>query len=271
LTTLMELWRKSRVPTKRDAQLDAHLDDPGTEKIVFWQDLSKIYSDMKNAGQIEHEMVARTVRMPSDRVWVEYSIVVPGRPHKLKQGLGLEVQENGIVRGVLCLGIENDSARAYCHISFPTGLPFTSDVLNFVCHAEEVREEIVQGAVMECLFGLFLLQQPKVYSDQMYEPSPKLQKRRAKEGGAPLPKYRAVTLRLGAVPRRSAGAEQGSGGTLNGQGRKHRYHHVLGHFRMYERDTPTPRVVWIEPHYRGDPELGIVGRERRVTVKPQED
>jgi hypothetical protein len=43
-----------------------------------------------------------------------------------------------------------------------------------------------------------------------------------------------------------------------------RYHKVMGHFRHYMKHDPA-YTVWIEPHYRGDPSLGVTFIEREVT------
>jgi len=37
----------------------------------------------------------------------------------------------------------------------------------------------------------------------------------------------------------------------------------MGHFRHYI-NTDNPRTIWIEPHYRGDPSLGVTFTERDV-------
>ncbi len=116
--------------------------------------------------------------------------------------------------------------------------------------------------VVEALCGLFLLQQPKVVSVEEIEHGPKLQRARAKRGKLPLLEYRRVQIKIGTIAKRS-NASASRVDSDDAAGRR-RYHRVLGHFRVYGRETPDPHALWIEPYFRGDPSLGIVLHERTL-------
>ena len=288
--TLIELWhdsrrrldrmrrigvpeeRLSKVKTAYDEKLTEALARTDCEKVVFWQTIPDILRDMTDNGQVTAEMVMRSVRLPSDLVWVEYRATSDSRA-----GVLFVQEELGVIRSLVVYGLEGAGSEIVYAVTFPQGLPMRSGEMSVNSHSVSDDPEHPSNTkggdrdlkviLQETLFALFLLQQPKVYTDEVREPSPRLQKKRLQAGRERLPTYRSVTLHLGPVPRRGTSLEQTVGQVLEGQGRRHRYHHVLGHFRMYNRDSAEPKVVWIEPYFRGDPELGIVNRERRVTVK----
>lgn len=49
-----------------------------------------------------------------------------------------------------------------------------------------------------------------------------------------------------------------------GEGGKKCWHEVKGHVRVYHRGTPDQFEVWIKPHDRGDPALGLKSTKYRV-------
>lgn len=129
-------------------------------------------------------------------------------------------------------------------------------------------DESTTPLVAEVLFGIFLLTQPKVYSDEPVIHRPQLVKHRAKHGKPPLLEYRRLRLHIGQTVKRQEARRRTLGpsiGTESDEAIRHRqYHKVMGHFRHYLHAKP-PRTVWIEPHYRGDPKLGVRFNERHVT------
>lgn len=125
--------------------------------------------------------------------------------------------------------------------------------------------------ITELVFGIFLITQPRVYDMEHHVPSAKLQKARKRSGKRPLLEYKRITLRIGKTATKHYVVRPGTGERIDTSQdtesdaaiQHRRYHKVMGHFRHYLKGS-NPHTVWIEPHYRGDPALGVTFTERDV-------
>jgi len=121
------------------------------------------------------------------------------------------------------------------------------------------------------IFGIFLVTQPRVYSDEQIRWKASHRAARVARNKPPLLEYRRIRLHI-CKPRKHYGerptatiTSRSFSDTDSIEAVQHRrYHKVMGHFRHYINHDP-PHTTWIEPHYRGDPSLGVTFTERDVT------
>lgn len=272
------------------------------DRVVFDDQLLEIYHDMLDNDQIEPEMIFRNVKLPSDKIWVEWNVLTTdvSSDGGMQVGALFEMThrpELPVDMLVMCRSVRTGGMGivAKYKINPPpyldqlngTGFKMTwSDTdgrFTSVSNGEAVNVvgisdphdprwgQLMNTFLKGAFFGLFLLQQPRVTDVTEVKHADKLQAKRKKKGKPPLVEYRRVRLKVGVVAgktgvlRRPGSAAPGDGA---GGGRK-KYHHVLGHFRCYHRDTPNEAVIWIAPHYRGDPTLGVVLREKHLVPAAQ--
>ncbi|WP_267428660.1 hypothetical protein [Methylobacterium sp. GC_Met_2] len=101
------------------------------------------------------------------------------------------------------------------------------------------------------------LNAPRIVERQEIRWQPALQKARLKRGRHPLLSFNKVKITL---PKTSSSY----GSTMAHEvGNGVRYHGVLGHLRRIEKPY-GPELTWVRPHFRGDPRLGVVVKERAV-------
>jgi len=122
--------------------------------------------------------------------------------------------------------------------------------------------------VSELIFGIFLITQPRVYTDEAVRFKASHKRARAARNKPPLLEYRKLRVHI-CKPRKHYSQrptlERDTGSTESAASIQHRrYHKVMGHFRHYVNHEP-PHTTWIEPHYRGDPSLGVTFTERDVS------
>jgi hypothetical protein len=150
--------------------------------------------------------------------------------------------------------------------------------LSFACHVvyaynardlHDRKEAILElGAILcELIFGIFLVTHPKVYSVEEVKYKPSHKRARILKGKPPLLEYRRIRMHIGkgkkvysnrpAIDTRTTDIEDAA------SVQHRRYHKVMGHFRHYLKHDP-PHTTWIEPHYRGDPAIGVTFTERDV-------
>jgi len=272
------------------------------ERIVFTDDVPSLLYDMHDNRQLTYEGMLTSVKLPFDCFWIEYrSVLGIGDVYEAKRaeyGALVTRMPNSRVRMYIVIGTDfvdlgTISSLAYV-VEFehwpPVMVPMLSKSLNskalqfYINYAynrdkieskDEDATNIIGGIVTELIFGIFLVTQPKVYNDEKIEWHPKKQGARAKHGKPPLLEYRRIRLRITKPVKRynsqptarTRGIQciDNEHDTESSDAINHRrYHKVMGHFRHYLRHDPA-YTVWIEPHYRGDPALGITFTERDVT------
>jgi hypothetical protein len=271
------------------------------ERIVFTDDIPTLLYEMHDNQQLTYEGVLTTAKLPFDCFWIEYKSTLG--IHEIYEAKRAEYgalvlrTPNERVRMYIIIGtqfhdIGNISSLAYV-IEFDQwppkmvphavkqGVKALQFYVTYAHNSERIRDHdeeatnIIGGIVCELIFGIFLVTQPKVYSEQTVAWHPRKQAARKKHGKPPLLEYRHIRLRITKPVKRYSGqptarskgvqcvtheADTESDSAINHR----RYHKVIGHFRHYNRHDPA-YSVWIEPHYRGDPALGITFTERDVT------
>ena len=108
-----------------------------------------------------------------------------------------------------------------------------------------------------CFFAT--VTQPHSAHTQWTVPSERLQKKQRRRGKWPLLSFNTVDFAKGAS---SDGDERKP---LDAPGV--RWHHVMAHWRSIIGADGKPRLVAVKPHWRGDPRLGIVGKQHLVSQR----
>lgn len=111
-------------------------------------------------------------------------------------------------------------------------------------------------------FVLFLLTVPRVSEPVDVVWNKRIQKKRVKSGKLPLLEFKQVKLHLTQPQKRYV--YTGNETPEEREAIRRRLHQVIGHFRTYQKGRDKPHITWIPPHWRGDPELGMVLHERKV-------
>lgn len=275
------------------------------ERIVFTDDVPSLLYEMHDNHQLTYEGMLTSAKLPFDNFWIEYkSVLGIGDVYEVKRaeyGALVVRMPNGNVRFYVIIGTDfhdlgSISSLAYV-IDFDHWPPrMVSGVAKdrpqikalqfwvvyahnrkYIESEDEDAKNTLGGIVTELIFGIFLVTQPKVYSDEKVEWQPRKQAARRKHGKPPLLEYRRIRLRICKPMKRYNASERATASTRgiympsnepdteSSDAVQHRrYHKVMGHFRHYNRHDPA-YSVWIEPHYRGDPALGITFTERDVT------
>ena len=124
---------------------------------------------------------------------------------------------------------------------------------------EDAALEMFSALVQQTFALVSALNTPRVVTKTAVTHQPPLQKARLRRGKHPLLSFNQVQIHLPKV-------SQHSGDTMRPErGGGVRFHGVLGHLRRIERPY-GPDVTWVSPHFRGDPRLGVVVKERAVRV-----
>lgn len=297
MTILAQTFLERRIASKYDPWILARLGLPNAanpllaaaqyegaaERIVFVDALDELAIELHETGQITRTVVYETVRMPCECVWIEWTLSDRGNgPQKV--GVLLDRDDTGdIAFAVVSHSTREPSAVGVCMVGALRPLPWPMNGEDYNCIkltwsvtggglSNDERARAASLIVVDALYGLFLVQQPRVIEEEAVEHGPKLQRARAKAGKHPLVEYRRVKVTIGGETRRralsAAGASPHAAGDDPDRARR-RYHRVLGHFRIYGRGTDAPRATWIAPHFRGDPALGVLIRERDVHKAPR--
>lgn len=279
MTILAQHWLERRRTSQIDfwvsTRLGVPIDLPGqdipdldtlAERFVFADDLAMLGADLNESGQLPTHIVYETVRMPCPCVWLEWKVedFVKG----MRVGVLLEKHPHAeTVTWAVIASLKDSPAELLSTgridaLPFPKGERPSISVAWTAMNGYQPQQDAA-CYVAEALVGMFLVQQPKIFEEELYSADAKLQRARAKRQKPPLIEYRKIHLKIGSVSKRSLDRPSG-GGSGEAVG-KRRYHRVLGHFRIYGRGTAAARPVWIEPHFRGDPALGVLIREREVS------
>lgn len=279
-------------PTKWDDVLRSHLEintkgmatDVAmsyTERLVYNHELPSTLTRLVNNNGIDIKMMYNTMKMPSDRVWVEYNTEI-GDKGVWKIG-GMFLQYNlEQMRLIIVMGTETKFGwvSGITHVirfeRWPPKFQGSALPLNMHYHFTTLDEfardkgyqSDTRNMVDELVFGLFLITQPRTIETQDHVHAYKQQRARVKLGKPPLIDYRRVNIKIATGKRQGGVDTRQDHATIqntSGGGRK-QYHHVLGHFRHYgvTDKRKEAHTTWIDDHWRGDPSLGVILHERNV-------
>jgi hypothetical protein len=253
------------------------------EQFVFDQNPGDVCYELIQAGALDPKVVLETVRMPADICWFEWPVGLEEDP---RCRCGVLVCQGELVvptkkrRTIACCFVmHSESMDPVCFgcISFP-GLPFDleNDVLGFGFWKDALRMtqvstdddcwEEVKWFAWDVLEALFLTVTPRVCEVRQSEYSPRMQRKREKQGKLPLVEYKRMYLKVGVGKPRYVKHANDPSELTPGEptGTHRRLHSVIGHFRTYTKGRDRPYATFVPQHWRGDPELGVLLRERRV-------
>jgi hypothetical protein len=279
------------LPTKYNPREGVTVLNNVAERIVFTDDVPSLLYSMYENKQITYQGMLSTVRLPYDLFWLEYQSRVGMQGSEFNSAsYGALVERRGNeVAMILVTGIDykdkNDPVANGCAIThvivFPTWPPTVRNSdgdLSFACdvdyaynaHDLKTRKESVKelGAIIcEIIFGIFLVTHTKVYAAEEVTYKPSHKRARLLKGKPPLLEYRRIRLHIGKGRKQYAQRPAINNHIVNlddeASIQHRRYHKVMGHFRHYLKHDP-PHTTWIEPHYRGDPSIGVTFTEREV-------
>jgi hypothetical protein len=115
--------------------------------------------------------------------------------------------------------------------------------------APEANEDAL-FSVMQIVRGVVLILNTKnVVETEDHVWADRLQRARVKSGKAPLLEHTKISIRLSRALAERAGGTAGTGSGM-------RWHLQRGHFKRIRGQ--------LSPHWRGNPELGLVGQQTRI-------
>jgi hypothetical protein len=271
------------------------------ERIVYLDDIPALCMELEENKQINRPNMVRTMKLPFDCYWVEYrtvsfdmslddawywgalfekrgsavwAYIVAGMPKEGEFGGGIYASLVYVVQFTNWppVGVW-PSDKSEC-LSFD--LEWAFDDFQLATRGSVNTPEAIQmtdglyNCVMDMLFASFLVTQPKVLEEVRVSPTRALQKARASAGKPPLFEYRRLKVRIGGTRKVYTHAQLSRRKLVSGEDpdseraiQHRRYHKVMGHFRHYLHGD-NPHTTWIEPHYRGDPAIGVTFTEREV-------
>jgi hypothetical protein len=268
------------------------------EKFVFQQDVFTVVDGLIKGGHVDYGMMVQTLRLPLDFFWMEWpdtSEVAQGFTGR--QGVLVDATMVGQTEGIrdvfdpecpiliyhwasrgdepMPLSVVNLPAyplipgRQYFHIPNWT---LVQELNPPFVDAKAESERMMDELQWRWEAALFLLCTPRVSELRDVTFAGKLQKARQRRNKPPLLEYKQVSLTVGVGTPTYARSSTGLGNGGDPEVYHKRLHQVMGHFRTYTKDRETPHIAWVPPHWRGDPELGVVLHHRNVklpTPKPR--
>jgi len=277
-----------RAPTPYDGYLQSRLELPDkfnphssvailnklAERIVFTDDVPSILYEMNDNKQLTFNGVLSSAHLPYDCFWLEYSTRVGMGYDDIEVGhFGALVQRIGTssVRMICVTGLkvreDEEMVSTLTHIirfdqwppankdkqmSFAVDYAFNKKAL--YVNDRQIAE--LSSIVLELIFGIFLVTQPRCYTDEQVKWKASHAAKRAKSNKPPLLEYRKIRLHI-CKPRKQYEHRPATGSLSNTSALRdveddasvqhRRYHKVMGHFRHYTKHDP-PRSVWIEAH-----------------------
>lgn len=108
------------------------------------------------------------------------------------------------------------------------------------------------GAIQNVLSDFLTCVSCQGFSCETFVPSKTQIKKKFNEKRLPFFEYHVLGIGINHLSFRKSGNSTGLG-----SGRKQRYHSVRGHIRHYK----SGKMVWVRPHFSGNPALGIVKKD----------
>jgi len=287
--------RHLRLPIKFNPHSSLAVLNTLAERIVFTDDVPSLLYEMHDNKQLTFDGMLSTAKLPYDCFWLEYTSRIGigdvdeieyAKYGALIQRIGANAVRMYIITG-LKLKLPTETFDKSCSltqiIEFDDWPPTVRDVngrmmLRFsvlwAFNEDKLKKDTphiaeLGSVVSEIIFGIFLVTQPKIYSVDTVTWKDSHKRARALKDKPPLLEYRKLKLHIGKTHKhyaqRPAIRSVPSDSTDSVAAIQHRrYHKVMGHFRHYVDHDP-PHTTWIEPHYRGDPSLGVTFTERDVS------
>jgi hypothetical protein len=256
------------------------------ERFVFEEEPLGLMGQMIDAGVVGTRLMGETVTLPADNTWFEFFDRTEGERCGVlvsRQGDGfvliavvLEIRETAIP-GMLLKVKDLPWRFRDVRDDIPGEVGEYCEVLWEVTDRGRARTAGRANQLMyDTLSCLFLLCVPRVCEVRArVSRSEKVRSRKPREH--PAVEFKHVTMTIGVgSPRYEGGAARLPGESLSEH--RTRLHRVTWHFRTYRYKHGSggqvlrerPLVKMIPEHWRGDPEKGIVLRERTVRAPEKE-
>ncbi len=277
-------YHKHEIPPAGETPIDLT-----AQRFVFNECLDDLYSLSTEQLKLTTQLLLESVHLPHKSTWIEWTAAkTPRFKQSLKIGVLFDTREDDAVQKaptghftkskVAIAMVAGDGGRAGCYhvgaiddLPFPVGrthavkLGWTADAPYDGTPAQkrQSQEDDFVYVVVVALFGLFLLQQPKIVNVKDVIWDGKLQKARLKKNKLPLLEYQKVNVLIGKPETRYRNSGRSSNEKSDGVSHR-KYHFVDGHFRTFHRGTEKQRVTWVDTYPRGDPKLGVIFKERHI-------
>jgi hypothetical protein len=263
------------------------------DRIVMCESPDDLMFEMQENKQIILEDMYRHVRMPSSCVWIEWHTAPNSKNTVDNMQIGVlldEERREGLdTTGKIAVAViaASKAPNGRCSVVYAgalNGLPNISDEEGMFANMSWAYDEAARHhrgtqkdfvvTITAAIFTLFIMQHPRLTERERVTHPVAVQKKRVAHNKLPLLAYERVYIRINKDVPASVRRTMADGTTARNNFSNtttttddvthRRYHKVLGHFRTYYRGDARERVIWIEPHWRGDPTLGVVLHEHRV-------
>jgi hypothetical protein len=247
------------------------------ERYVFETNPVHVVTDLIESKSINRATIFEVVKLPHINFWVEYPISFEGGT---KGHIGYMVGQ--VPRGktalegymtvmVVVLDVEGRThAVPFACIALPEFPVPTKGGFRPFYYATRAGEALTKDDVDACeqfvqelVDCLFLITVPRVveYRDAAFGPRKEKVQRAT---GKPLVEFKRVHITIGAPDVRSkAGTDYSRSLEKEAAEGGRRYHRVGPFFRTYrKRQKDGPKVVMLDTFWRGNPELGIIIKEK---------
>jgi len=224
------------------------------ERFVFDHDPVRLVDDMCEHNKLDETAIWQCQRTPTQRMWFEHT------DYAGSMGLMVEIFPTNMA---IVLVFESGTYTPMPACAFHTPrLPWHSgmrmtDVWTYDGKNSQSLTNLAAYYTASCLF---LLNVPRLCEVRQSR-SPHIVARGGDRTRTyPPVEYKRVTLTIGHGSPKYEGPQHSN----ITPGRRHRYHHVIGHFRTYTKRQKSPKVIWISEQWRGDAKLGILLHETHL-------
>lgn len=267
-----DLWQAAWSRLRAPRSLDPKEAQKTALRIVYDDKLSDLASELHNSGQITSPTVQRIVKLPQRVTWIEWPDIMrhPGRQVETECRVGMLLEQTATGIALLCFmkmegklvliaggsvyNLPNENGQAS-----KLDLKYADLGINLETHQE------IQAYLATATYGLVISSIPKAIEVELVTPPEKVNRARLKKHKEPIVEFKRIRIKL--LEKRKQRRATMSGGSGEPTG-KRAWHIVEGHFRpvKFGPGHQDVRIQWVEEYERGDPALGIILKEKRITA-----
>jgi hypothetical protein len=251
------------------------------ERYVFDDPPQKIVADLVKAGQLDRQTMLSTIHLPQLNMWIEMPIRFNDRSGGVVEGrFGAMVgrvkeEETSEEKTVMAVTVKSSRYPFITPIALiqmpalpvPVGTKahYNPYYLGFKSYNALGEAELgeLDRFLNDFADALFLLTLPRAVEYREASFGPRKEKVQARTG-KPFIEFRRVHIRIGEAVGRYSGAS-GEAGT--GEGGRYKLHRVGPFLRTYRKGRDTPRIVLLDQFWRGNPEKGVIIKEKHYHGK----
>src|SRR5262245_15501146 len=219
------LERHLALPHKFDPKFPYAVLNNIAERIVYVDDVPSLLYQMYDNHQLTFEGVIGSAKLPYDCFWLEFPTILGLSPDPLDP---VERAENGAlvqklsgdqVRMIMATGFRYNDRKYLSTITFVIEFDTWPPLMKredgkfsiqfgvrWAFNKERIGKserraiEDLSNIIVELIFGIFLVTQPRTYSDEKIAWGDRKQRRREEAGKKPLLEYRKIKMQIG-VPK----------------------------------------------------------------------